>query len=84
MITLTRFNQTQVTVNAELIETLEATPDTVVTLVTSRKFLVRESVDEVILRVIAYRKAVGPMVLRLDGLQIGEKVATSLLDEDVA
>ncbi len=67
MITLTRFNQTQIVINADLIETLESTPDTVVTLVTSRKILVRESVEDVIQRVVAYRKAVGPLILRLDG-----------------
>lgn len=60
MIVLTRFNQTQVVINADLIEAVESTPDTVVTLVTARKFLVRESVEEVVRRVVDYRRTVGP------------------------
>ncbi len=67
MITLTRFNHTQLVVNADLIEFLEATPDTVVTLVTSKKILVLESVDEVIARIIEYRKKVGSSILHVVG-----------------
>lgn len=65
MITVTRFNQTQVVVNADLIEFVERTPDTVITMVTGRKVLVCESAAEVIERVIAYRQAAGRGVLRL-------------------
>lgn len=43
-------------VNADLIEMIEATPDTMVTLTTGKKILVRESVEEVIERVIAYKR----------------------------
>lgn len=63
MIKLTRFNHTEVIVNADLIEFLEATPDTVVTLVTSRKVLVRETVDEIIARIIEYRQKAGARLL---------------------
>lgn len=45
-------------VNAELVETVEATPDTVVTLTTGRKFLVEESVEEVVSRILEYRRAI--------------------------
>lgn len=44
-------------VNAELIETAEATPDTVVTLTTGRKLVVRESLDQLIDLAVAYRRA---------------------------
>jgi flagellar protein FlbD len=47
MIELTRLNGTKITVNALLIEQLESTPDTVVTLTTGRKVVVRESVEDV-------------------------------------
>jgi len=56
MVTLTKLNGTTVAVNAELIETLEATPDTIVTLINGKKYLVQESVDEVVALVIEYRR----------------------------
>lgn len=63
MITVTRLGGKQLVINAELIETVEATPDTVVTLTSGRKFVVAEAVDEIIERVIAYRRrlATGPL-----------------------
>ncbi len=57
MIRLTRLSGEELVVNAELIETAEATPDTVVTLTTGRKVVVRESLDELIELVVAYRRA---------------------------
>lgn len=43
-------------INAELIEFVESTPDTVVTLTTGRKFIVEESVDEIMRLVIQYKR----------------------------
>lgn len=57
MIRVTRLNQTEFVVNADLIETVEATPDTVITLTTERKYVVREPVDEIVGRVVAYKRA---------------------------
>ena len=45
-------------VNADLIETIEATPDTVVTLVTKRRFIVEDPVEDVIRRVVEYRGSI--------------------------
>lgn len=56
MIGLTRLNGRAVVVNAQLIETVESTPDTVVSLTTGKKFVVLESPEEVIDRVISYRR----------------------------
>ena len=56
MVTLTRLNGTTIVVNAELIEMLEATPDTVITLINGKKLLAKESVSEVVDRVIDYRR----------------------------
>ncbi|CCY58907.1 uncharacterized protein possibly involved in motility [Clostridium sp. CAG:632] len=47
MIELTRFNDTQFILNADIIETVEETPDTVITLTTGRKVIVKESRQEV-------------------------------------
>ena len=54
MIKLTRLNGTPLVVNAFLIEHLEATPDTVISLTNGRHFVVRESVDEVIAQSVDY------------------------------
>ena len=43
--------------NAEVIETIEETPDTVVTLINGKKLIVDEPMDEVVRRVMAYRRA---------------------------
>ena len=48
MITVTRFNQTNFILNADLIEFVESLPDTHITLVTGKKLLVRETPQEVI------------------------------------
>jgi flagellar protein FlbD len=66
MIKVTRLNQTEFILNADLIEFVEQTPDTVITMLTGRKVLVRESVEEVVRRVLAYRREVGPTITRLD------------------
>ncbi|MCS7051497.1 MAG: flagellar FlbD family protein [Thermomicrobium sp.] len=63
MISVTRLDGTRVIVNAELIETVEAVPETVIVLVTRRRIMVREPVDEVIDRVLAYRRGLGPLAL---------------------
>ena len=47
MIELTRFNETKFTLNAEVIEMIEETPDTVITLTTGKKIIVKESRQEV-------------------------------------
>ena len=58
MITLHKLNGQEVVVNAELIETLEPGPQTVVHLATGNKIPVREEADAVIAKVVEYRKAV--------------------------
>lgn len=58
MVTITRMDGSVLVLNADLIETIEAVPDTVVTLTTNRKVMVREPVAVVIERVIAYQRAV--------------------------
>lgn len=67
MIKVTRFNHSELIVNADLIEFVECTPDTVITMLTGRKVLVREPVEEVMRRVIAYRRQAGPFVPHLEG-----------------
>lgn len=59
MIKVTRFNHTELIVNADMIEFVEHTPDTVITMITGRKVLVLESVEEIVNSVVAYRCEVG-------------------------
>ena len=56
MIRLTRINRIPLVINSDLIEHVEVTPDTVVSLTTGQKFIVLESADEVIDRVIRFRR----------------------------
>lgn len=58
MIKLTKLSGEGFVVNAELIRFIESRPDTYVTLTTNDRFIVRESVEEVIKRSIAYARAV--------------------------
>ncbi len=58
MIKLTRLGGEEFVVNAELIRTVESRPDTFVTLTTNDRFIVRESVAEVVKRTLAYRRLI--------------------------
>jgi flagellar protein FlbD len=58
MIVVHRLNGHEIVVNAELIETLEPGPQTVIHLATGNKVLVNEKTDEIIAKVVEYRKAV--------------------------
>lgn len=55
MIRLTRLNKSNFVLNCELIELMESTPDTVITLVNGKKYVVAESIDEVVDKVIQYK-----------------------------
>ncbi len=64
MIPLLRLDGTEVVVNAELIATVEKTPDTMLTLTTGHHILVKQSVEDVVNLVVEYRRriACGPDV----------------------
>ena len=66
MIQLTRFNGKRVYLNAELIQTVEGTPDTVIQLVNGERILVKESPETVVRRVILYQNQVHNPQLALD------------------
>lgn len=58
MIQLTRLNNSQLAINSDLIKFVEAAPDTVLTLVTGEKVVVREGVADVIERVREFRRSI--------------------------
>jgi flagellar protein FlbD len=55
MIKVTKINGNEMVVNADLIEFIENTPDTLISLTTGRKIMVLEDIDEVIRLAVAYR-----------------------------
>jgi flagellar protein FlbD len=57
MIRLTRLNDRPFILNAEQIKTIEQTPDTMITLLTGDHVMVREKMEEVVLRAIEYGRA---------------------------
>ena len=60
MITLTKFqSKDEFVLNSELIETIEETPDTVVTLTSGRKIIVEEASNEIVRKVLEYRRELG-------------------------
>jgi flagellar protein FlbD len=58
MIQLTRLNNQPLIVNCDLIKFIEKSPDTVLSLVTGEKIVVRETSDEVLQKIVAFRQAV--------------------------
>lgn len=58
MIIVTRLNGQPIVINADLIEHIEAAPDTIVSLTTRNKIVVLESVEEVLEKVIAYKRRI--------------------------
>lgn len=58
MIQLTRLNNHPLAVNSDLIKFVEQAPDTVITLVTGEKLVVRESAEEVLGRIVDFRRSV--------------------------
>ncbi len=58
MIKLTRLNGTPFVVNADVIRTIEARPDTTIVLMNGESFIVKEKLDEVVARAIEYGRMV--------------------------
>ena len=58
MIRLTRLNGQELAVNSDLIKFIEKAPDTVVTLTNGEKIIVRENTEQVLERIVAFRRAV--------------------------
>ncbi len=56
MITLTKLNTQSFALNSDLIETIEETPDTVIATTNGNKYVVKETTQEVIDKIIAYKR----------------------------
>jgi flagellar protein FlbD len=65
MIKLTRFDGTVFVLNSDIIQYIESTPDTIITLTTGDKVMVREKVEDVIKAVIEFKQTVFTGILKL-------------------
>jgi flagellar protein FlbD len=66
MIVVTRLHGSSVTLNCDLIQRVEATPDTVLTLVDGTRYVIRETPGEVVEKVRAYRASVVALAHHLE------------------
>ena len=64
MIQVTRLNRIPLVLNSDLIEYIEITPDTVITLTNGHKMVVAESAAEVVERVMAFRRSIMSSLLQ--------------------
>jgi len=58
MVRVTRLNHTPIVLNSDLIEHIEGTPDTVISLSTGQRLMVLESAEEIIARVVEFRRRI--------------------------
>lgn len=58
MIDVTRINGSRMILNADMIETVEANPDTIITLVNGHKYLVAETIEDVVRLVRGYKQSI--------------------------
>jgi len=58
MVRLTRLNRIPMVLNSDLIEHIDVTPDTVITLTTGQILRVRESAEEVVRRIVEFRRRI--------------------------
>lgn len=58
MIRVTRLNNKEFVINTDIIEFVESTPDTVITTTTGKKVIVKEELDEVINKVIEFKRKI--------------------------
>lgn len=67
MIRLTRLNNAPIVLNSDLIEHVDITPDTVIAMTTGQVFRVRETADEVVDRIVEFRRRIwNPSELKLE------------------
>ena len=62
MIKLTRLNRVPLILNSDLIEHIDSTPDTVISLTTGQKFMVLETADEVVQHVVDFRRMINTAI----------------------
>jgi flagellar protein FlbD len=77
VIRVTRLNGEHFALNADLIERVEGHPDTVITLLEGNKYVVAESVDQVIREIRDYRASIQAVAFRMDRGEYRPPVTTT-------
>lgn len=62
MIVLTKINKAPITVNADLIQYIEETPDTIITMTNNDKVVVQDSMVDIVQKVVHYRRLIGGLI----------------------
>jgi flagellar protein FlbD len=62
MIILTKINKAPIAVNSDLIQYIEETPDTIITLTNNEKVVVQEGMSEIIRKVVHYRRQINGLI----------------------
>jgi len=57
MIKITKLNEQEMIINSDLIELIESTPDTTITMTTGRKIIIREPVETILKKIIEYKNS---------------------------
>ena len=84
MISVTRLNGERFALNPDLIERVEAHPDTVAFLIDGTKYVVKESVDEVLAEIREYRAGILAISYEMDRGEYRSPLAASALDADLS
>jgi flagellar protein FlbD len=74
MIEVTKLNDVLFVLNADLIETIEATPDTIITLINGKKFVVKESIEDIVEKAITYQKKISSGITVIEDAEASEDV----------
>jgi len=73
MIKVTRLDQSELVVNCDLIEFVETTPETILSLTTGKKIMVTEEVDEIITRVADFKRRSGIRTNHPDASEVSNR-----------
>ena len=71
MIKVTRLNDSVLMINVEMIQSLQATPDTVITFTNHDRLMVKEPVEEISQRIVEYQRSVKPVIGEESGDTLG-------------
>lgn len=66
MIWVTKLNDEQIMLNNDLIEKVEQTPDTVVTMTNAKKYVIKEKPDALRRKIIDYKQKIGGWIVQND------------------
>ena len=58
MVKITKFNGKEIMINSDLIEFIETTPDTIITLTTGKKVIVKDKVEDIIEEIVKFKKKI--------------------------